>query len=118
MTIEKITLNTLLTTNGYEIIKSNYFMCILFPLCILSRFKEKGMRLFGRKQTIVKIGRVPFILNRILQKILYIESLLSERLTFPIGLWYFVLPQDFVSDVFYLLQQARNSEALHKTVPS
>lgn len=84
-------LNALLRNNGYEITRSGYFMFFLFPLALLSRFKEKIMRLFGKKQTRVHLGEVPGWLNRILTKMLVIESRFSRYFRFPIGLWVFVL---------------------------
>jgi len=85
------TLHALLRDNGYEIVRSSYFMFFLFPFALLSRFKEKIMRLSRKKQTGVNIGEVPNWLNRILAKILYMESRFSRYFSFPVGLWIFVL---------------------------
>jgi SAM-dependent methyltransferase len=92
------TINALLRDNGYEIAGSSYFMFFLFPFALLSRFKEKVMRLFKKKQTSVSVGEVPNWINRILTKILYIESRFSRHFSFPIGLWVFVLARSTTPD--------------------
>ncbi|NIM13238.1 MAG: methyltransferase domain-containing protein [Candidatus Aminicenantes bacterium] len=92
------TLHALLRDNGYEITRSSYFMFFLFPFALFSRFKEKVMRLFKKKQTSVNVGEVPNWLNRILTKILDMESRFSRHFSFPIGLWIFVLAKSTTPD--------------------
>ena len=91
------TLDSLLRNNGYEIIRSRYFMFFLFPFALMSRFKEQILRLLRKKQTSVNLGEVPHWLNRILTKILYIESRIARYFRFPIGLWIFVLARSTTS---------------------
>jgi SAM-dependent methyltransferase len=85
----KKSLSSLLSANGYEIININYFMCFLFPLAILSRFKEKTTRWSGGEK--INIGKVPAWLNRLLRMIIEAEARVSDYFKFPIGLWIFAL---------------------------
>ena len=80
----------ILTVNGYEIIRMNYFMFFLCPLILLARGEEKIAALFGKKKTKVRPGIVPRWLNGILTKTLELESVLSGPFSFPFGLWLFV----------------------------
>jgi SAM-dependent methyltransferase len=84
-------LEALLRNGGYEILKSGYFMCVLFPVAVLSRLTEKLGALLGRKQTGVRIGAVPGWMNGILANVLRAEAVMSGRVTLPIGLWLFAL---------------------------
>lgn len=84
-------LEALLEKHGYEIVRSSYFMFLLFPLAVLSRFLEglKGRLGFRKKE--VNIGRVPAPLNWLFTKALQLEGWLGRFIRFPIGLWVFAL---------------------------
>ena len=87
----KRSLRTLLANAGYATVKSSYFMSLLFPGVVLSRFADKATAFFGKKQTTVNVGAVPGRLNHVLTNILRTEALMSRLMAFPVGLWLFAL---------------------------
>lgn len=78
---------------GYRVIKINYFMFFLFPLAIFERLKDNILSFCGIKRTQVNIGIMPDWANNILKNILQWESYLFGIISFPIGLWLFVLAE-------------------------
>lgn len=84
-------LHSLLTSHGYDIITSSYFFFFLFPFVLISRFGEKLMALLGREPERVNLGRTPNLIGNILIRVLSLEAGLSNHMTFPIGVWLFVL---------------------------
>lgn len=82
-------LQALLQHNGYEIIVSSYFMFFFFPAALLLRLKEKYLSL--KNQTQINIGKAPTCLNKLLINVMRAEAFLSQFVSFPIGLWIFVL---------------------------
>lgn len=84
-------LEALLEKHGYEVVHSSYFMFLLFPLAVLSRFLEGGKRRLGHEKKEVNIGRVPGPINRVFTLALKFEAWLGRLVRFPIGLWVFAL---------------------------
>ena len=87
----RIGVEMLLRNNGYKIIMSSYFVFFLFPIVAVSRMNEKLMSMLGRKQTEVKLGRVPAWINTILTGVLKTEAFISRLVRFPIGVWVIAL---------------------------
>ena len=84
-------LENLLQRNGYTILRGSYFLFFLFPLIALSRLKEKAMAMLGIKQAAVSLGVVPKWANWLLTLVLKLEAVISQRASFPIGVWLIVL---------------------------
>jgi SAM-dependent methyltransferase len=86
------TLSRCFSESGYEVINMSYFMFILFPLVLLERCTDQIMKFLGRKRTKVNIGDNvnPFI-GKFLTQTLALEAILSNIMSFPIGLWLFAL---------------------------
>ena len=81
----------LLQRHGYEIVRSGYFMFLLFPLAVLSRFMERLKAKLGIGHSDVNMGRVGRPLNWVFTKTLELEAVFGRFVQFPIGLWVVVL---------------------------
>jgi SAM-dependent methyltransferase len=85
-------LTRLLERHGYEIVRSSYFMFLLFPVAVLARVAETiKERWLGIRSDAVSIGRVPASVNKALIRVLQLEARAGRHVRFPIGLWVFAL---------------------------
>ncbi len=86
------TLHQRFSESGYEVIKMSYFMFFLFPFALLERGSDKMLNFFGKKRTAVNVsGNINPYVGNVLTKILSLEAVLSDIVSFPIGLWLFAL---------------------------
>src|SRR5262249_32311506 len=68
----------LLKNNNYTILKSSYFLFLVFPVVVFSRMKEKvKSAMFGINQSTVNLGIVPKWMNWFLIAVLNLEAALS-----------------------------------------
>ena len=86
-------LEALLRAEGYDIVRSSYFMFLLFPLAVLSRVIEAARVRIGFNRKDVNLGRVPAPVNWLFTKVLQLEARLGQYMNFPIGLWLVVLAE-------------------------
>jgi hypothetical protein len=86
-------LEALLRAEGYDIVRSSYFMFLLFPLAVLSRVIDGASVRIGLKREDVNLGRVPAPINWLFTKVLQLEARIGRYTNFPIGLWVVVLAQ-------------------------
>lgn len=82
---------SLLEANGYEVIRSTYFVLLLLPMVAISRLQEKLLSAIGRAPREIRTGEVPGWLNTLLTGVLHFEAWIARFIRLPIGVWFFVL---------------------------
>ncbi len=87
------TLKNCLIQAGYNPISIRYYMFFPFPLVFIARFIDKLKAFFGFRRKHVDVGIVPSMVNAGLISLLNFESVLSQYIRFPIGVWLFCIAE-------------------------
>ena len=77
-------LKLLLESNGYEIIKISYCVCLLFPIAMIKRLLDKVFASKERDHNEVKMPNN--IMNRLFLFVMHIEKFLLRYMSLPFGL--------------------------------
>jgi SAM-dependent methyltransferase len=86
-------LEDLLCSRGFRVLRSTYFVTLLFPLVALSRLIAKLREWIAGSQSLVDVGVVPGWLNRLLTAVLLFEARIARTVRLPIGVWAVVLAE-------------------------
>ena len=86
-------LNECLVKAGYKPVSIRYYMFFPFPFAVVFRLIDKVKSRFGYRRKSVDLGTVPPLLNSVLTHALNIESIVSEYVRFPTGLWLFAIAE-------------------------
>ena len=84
-------LRRLLEKHGYEITTSSYFVFFLFPVVLAVRMWSRLKGALGFKESKIKLGRAPRVVNAILTLMLRLEAAIVQVIPFPVGVWVVVL---------------------------
>ena len=77
------TLAKILHNSGFKIVRISYFVSFLFPLVAMYRIlKKTNVDKENPKPNMVKF---PYIINKILEKIMKLENRLLKKINFPFG---------------------------------